>query len=253
MNVNSNFTLMVLTFSFFIALRYLFVASIFHLVFRYFLSERIRQRIVYPIHYQLRQFKSEVKYSLLTCFVFGFSFSLLFFMWQKGYTRIYLEISDYPIWYLPVSLVVILLIHETYYYWLYRLMHKPLFYKVIHKIHHDSLVTSAWTSFSFHPLESLLQVFIFFPIVYLLPLHPIVIIIHLTIMSVTSVINHINIELYPKHILSGFFNLWIGATHHALHHKQFKTNYGLYFRFWDVFCATESHDFKNLYDIKRGN
>ena len=49
------------------------------------------------------------------------------------------------------------MIHETYYYWLHRWMHLPHIYKYVHKAHHESLTTTAWTSFSFHPIESFLQ------------------------------------------------------------------------------------------------
>jgi sterol desaturase/sphingolipid hydroxylase (fatty acid hydroxylase superfamily) len=39
----------------------------------------------------------------------------------------------------------------------------------------------------------------------------------------------------------------IGATHHSLHHKQFKYNYGLYFTFWDKLKKTESPLFDKLF------
>jgi sterol desaturase/sphingolipid hydroxylase (fatty acid hydroxylase superfamily) len=60
-------------------------------------------------------------------------------------------------------------------------------------------------------------------------------------MSITSVINHLNIEIYPEGFRKNFFlKWWIGATHHSMHHKQFKYNFGLYFTFWDKWKKTES-------------
>ncbi|MGZ5247104.1 MAG: hypothetical protein ACXWV5_08645, partial [Flavitalea sp.] len=44
----------------------------------------------------------------------------------------------------------------------------------------------------------------------------------------------------------------IGATHHSLHHKQFKFNYGLYFTFWDKWKKTESPDFEKRFESITG-
>lgn len=71
----------------------------------------------------------------------------------------------------------------------------------------------------------------------IVPLHPFIIVLYLLIMTISSVINHLDIEIYPKAFLKKIF---IGATHHHLHHKEFKSNYGLYFTFWDSIMGTES-------------
>ena len=130
-------------------------------------------------------------------------------------------------------------------------MHQPVIFKIVHKVHHDSNITSPWTAFSFHPLEGLLQA-IFLPLILLvLPMHVYVLLIQLTIMTFSSVINHLDIEIYPKYFHKHFLGRWlIGATHHSLHHKQFKYNYGLYFTFWDKWKRTESPLFKTLFDEK---
>ncbi|MGV3657157.1 MAG: sterol desaturase family protein, partial [Chitinophagaceae bacterium] len=105
--------------------------------------------------------------------------------------------------------------------------------------------------FSFHPLEGLLQA-IFLPLLLLLlPMHLYVVIIQLTIMTFSSVINHLDVEVYPKNFHKNLFGKWlIGATHHSLHHKQFKYNYGLYFTFWDKWKKTESPLYEQLFEAK---
>jgi sterol desaturase/sphingolipid hydroxylase (fatty acid hydroxylase superfamily) len=70
-------------------------------------------------------------------------------------------------------------------------------------------------------------------------------------MTFSSVINHLDIEIYPKNFHKHFFGRWlIGATHHSLHHKQFKYNYGLYFTFWDKWKRTESPLYEKLFEEK---
>ena len=128
-------------------------------------------------------------------------------------------------------------------------MHLPKGIKIVHKVHHDSNITRPFPAFSFHPLEGCLQA-IFLPgMLMILPMHYYVIIIQLTIMTISSVINHLDIEIYPEKFNNNLVGKWlIGATHHSLHHKQFKYNYGLYFTFWDKIKKTESPFFDKLFD-----
>jgi Delta7-sterol 5-desaturase len=84
-----------------------------------------------------------------------------------------------------------------------------------------------------------------------LPMHLYVLIIQLTLMTFSSVINHLNIEVYPKKFHKHILGRWlIGATHHSLHHKQFRYNYGLYFTFWDKWKRTESPLYEHLFEEK---
>lgn len=182
---------------------------------------------------------------------FALSGAITLVLWQKGFTKVYTDIHEYTLWWLPLSLVISLLLHETYYYWLHRWMHYPKIFRVVHKVHHDSNITSPWTAFSFHPLEGVLQA-IYLPLLLLvLPMHVYVLLLQLTIMTLSSVINHLDIEIYPRHFHKNIAGKWlIGATHHSLHHKQFKYNFGLYFTFWDKWKKTESPSFEQLFEEK---
>ena len=130
-------------------------------------------------------------------------------------------------------------------------MHKPSVFRIIHKTHHESNTTSAWTAFSFHPIEGLLQAIILPAILVFLPMHLYVLLLQLTLMTFSSVINHLEIETYPANFRKHVIGKWIiGATHHSLHHKQFRYNYGLYFTFWDKAIKTESPKFSRLFEEK---
>jgi Delta7-sterol 5-desaturase len=57
--------------------------------------------------------------------------------------------------------------------------------------------------------------------------------------------------VYPKKFHKHILGRWlIGATHHSLHHKQFRYNYGLYFTFWDKWKRTESPLYEHLFEEK---
>ncbi len=185
------------------------------------------------------QRKKEIILSLYSSIIFGLSFAGFYALWLNG--KINLADTSYPLWYHPLSIAAAMFIHETYYYWLHRIMHHKKLYRLLHKGHHDSVEVSSWTAFAFDPLETLFQVLPFYLIVLVVPLHLYSIIFLLTLMSVSATINHLNHEIYPKFFRHTFpFNQLIGASHHALHHKEFKTNYGLYFTFWDKWMGTES-------------
>lgn len=231
--------------------RYVLLALLFERVIKPQVLANAIQRQVQTRKRKEKQEWKEVGWSLLTSVLFAAMTTLMLFVWEMGYTKIYSDMAEYPIGWFVLSIPLLLLLHETYYYWLHRWMHLPGVYKYVHKVHHDSITTSAWTSFSFHPTESLLQA-VFLPLcVLIFPVHIYALGIVLLVMTITSVINHLNTEVYPRDFHTHWFGKWwIGATHHSLHHSQFRYNYGLYFTFWDKWMKTESPDFPNLFEQK---
>lgn len=229
--------------------RYLLVAGIFYLVFHTWFPDKWQQRKLSTRRYKSGQLRREIGWSVITSILFSLAGVLTLILWQNGDTNVYTEINTYGWWYLPLSLLLSFFIHETYYYWVHRLMHHPAIFRSVHKVHHDSNTTSPFTAFSFHPLEGLLQAIVLPFTLIIIPLHPIVILFNLMVMTFSSVINHLNIEIYPSGFNKHFVGKWlIGATHHSLHHKHFKFNFGLYFTFWDRIGKTESPSFVKLFE-----
>ncbi len=228
-------------FFFAIVFRYFVAAGIFYYYFyvknfgkydKRRLSKRLANR---------EQLRKEIIWSIKSSAVFALFGAGTYWLWVKGYTAIYLIPDLYGYWYLPVSLIIISLIHETYYYWVHRWMHHPKVFRIVHKVHHDSRIPTPWTAFSFHPWESLIEAVILPLILIFLPVNIYVLGVYLLVMTVSSVVNHLDIEIYPLWFQkSKFGKLFIGATHHHHHHTEFMTNYGLYFTFWDKLMATES-------------
>lgn len=191
-----------------------------------------------------RQWRREILWSTLSSLVFAVLTLGTFVLYRTGYTQIYPNIDDYPLGYFFLSMIVILILYETYYYWLHRWMHRPGIFRVVHKVHHESVHTSVFTSFSFHPVEAGLQ-FAFLPVaVCVIPLHVYAIGTVLILMTISAIVNHAGVEIFPATIRHHPIGRWlIGATHHDLHHKEFRTNFGLYFTFWDKWMKTESQNY----------
>lgn len=235
-------------FSIIIFMRYVIMSGLYQRLIYDRLSSLNPKRIISP-KYPKTQRRREVIWSGISSLLFGFIGVLMIMAWQRGYTAIYVDWQAYPMWYIPISFVSALFIHETYYYWIHRWLHHPKIYKYIHKVHHDSISTSVWTSFSFHPIESILQAIIIPLIVLIVPMHLAVLLLILMIMTVSAIINHAGVEIYPASWRANNVMKWIiGSTHHDLHHRRFTKNFGLYFTFWDIWMETESDEFDERWE-----
>lgn len=237
------------TFIFFLALllRYFIAAGFFYGYYFVLRPGRSEKRRLSRRGVRKGQVKKEIIWSIKSSAIFALVGAATFWLWQNDLTAIYLDLSKYTYWYLPLSLVVVLLLHETYYYWVHRWMHHPKIFRKVHKVHHDSFTPTPWTAFSFHPWEGLLEAIVLPVILLIIPVNVYVLLFYLVLMTLSSVINHLDIEIYPPAFQkSAFGKFFIGATHHHFHHEEFKTNFGLYFTFWDKFMGTESAKMESL-------
>ena len=190
---------------------------------------------------QGRQVRMEIGYSLVSALIYGAPAGLVAWGWaERGWTRIYTDIDAYPLWWMPLSLLVYLFLHDTWFYWTHRAMHWPPLFKRMHAVHHASRPPTAWAAMSFHPSESVTGAIVIPALVFLIPIHVGVLLGVLTIMTVMGVTNHMGWEIFPRRIVHGSLGKGlITASHHELHHQKYKCNYGLYFRFWDHLCGTD--------------
>ncbi len=188
-----------------------------------------------------RQIKAEIRWSIISAAIYGMPAGLTAWAWrEKGATLIYTEADAYPLWWLPLSLAIALLLQDTWFYWTHRLMHQPSLFKRMHAVHHASRPPTAWAAMSFHPTEALTMAFFVPLLVFVLPLHIGVVGLLLLLMTVMGVTNHMGWEMFPHGLVKGPLGAWvITASHHQGHHQRYDGNYGLYFRFWDRLCGTD--------------
>lgn len=224
--------------------RYLVVSALAHRFFYRWRKERWETRKLGKRAYSAAQFRREILWSTVTTGIFAVTGAATLVLWQRDFTQVYIAATAYPWWWMPVSLVVAMLLHETAYYWLHRWMHRPRVYRLVHQVHHDSSIPSPFTAFSFHPLEGLLQALILPAILAIVPIHPAVLVVYLTLMTLSAVVNHLDIEVYPARFHQHVLGRWlIGATHHSMHHKQHRYHFGLFFTFWDRLASTEHPEY----------
>ena len=216
-----------------VALRYLAASGVFA-----YATRRVRPGLYAGLDGQIRR---EIGYSLASAAIYGVPAGVAAWGWQqRGWTLIYTDVAAYPLWYLPLSLLLYLFAHDTWFYWTHRLLHRPAWFRAAHAVHHASRPPTAWAAMSFHPLEALSGAVVIPALVFLLPIHVAALGLVLAIMTVMGVTNHMGWEMFPQALVRSKLGKWlITASHHQRHHDEYRCNYGLYFRFWDHLCHTD--------------
>ncbi|TWJ08759.1 sterol desaturase family protein [Altererythrobacter ishigakiensis] len=187
------------------------------------------------------QIRREIKWSLASAAIYGVPAGLAFWSWRHlGWTHMYLDPLDYPVWYMPLSALIYLFAHDTWFYWTHRAMHWPVLFRLAHSVHHNSRPPTAWAAMSFHPIEALSGAIVIPALVLLVPIHMGILGLVLAVMTIMGVTNHMGWEMFPRWLVHSRFGKWvITASHHERHHEEYQCNYGLYFRFWDKVCGTD--------------
>ena len=135
--------------------RYFILAGVAFIVFyilfpKAFQKIKIQKLFPKPTHYY-----RDIFFSIISMLLFATAAYICFAV-LKPYNNInYGPVKNY--FFYALSFVWMFILHDTYFYWLHRLMHQPALFKSVHLIHHKSTNPSPWTAYAFHPLEAVLE------------------------------------------------------------------------------------------------
>jgi len=181
----------------------------------------------------------EIKLSIQTILIFSVMATGLFQMYKAGLTSIYWDTYKYPLYYIPVSFFLCLVLHDTMFYWSHRFMHWRPVFKYFHAGHHKSISPTPWAIFAFQPLEAILQFVCLSLIIIFIPLKPLILLAYLSYDSMINIAGHTGYEMIPpwmsKHWLFRGLN---NVTHHDNHHTNMRCNFGAFFNVWDRWMGT---------------
>lgn len=227
---------------------YFIYAGIAFILFYFVLKNVLASRKIQKRFPKWTDYRRDLIYSLITMAIFA---SIAVYIFDAGfeYTNMYADISDRSIGYYIFSYVAMFFIHDTYFYWVHRLMHHPLLYRKVHMVHHKSTNPSPWTAYAFHPFEAVLEAGIMPLIAFTIPVHREALGFFLLFQFIYNVYGHLGYELWPK----GFHKTWIGryvntSVAHNVHHKHFTGNYGLYTLIWDRLMSTISPHYDKTFE-----
>ena len=225
-----------------IALRYLLVASgLYSLLWR-----RGEPRLSRPLRLNTRTptrdaVLHELRASLVSSPIYAFPAAVALYAFQHGHGRMYADPARYGLLWLPLSAAVYLIVQDTYYYWTHRALHHRALFAWGHRGHHRSREPTPFASFAFDAAEAAATAWLLPALTFVVPIHVGVALGLLTLMTLSSLMNHCGFELWPQGFVRGPVGRWlITATHHSLHHTRYRSNYGLYFRAWDRWMGTDA-------------
>ena len=191
----------------------------------------------------------EILYSLQSLTIFAALAVGCFGMAWKGWTRFYFSVEAHGWPYFWFSIVLLILIHDTWFYWTHRFLHWGPVYRVAHRLHHRSHHPTPWAAFAFHPIEAVIQGLIYPLVILMMPIHPLAGMIWLIYMGAMNVFLHLGFELLPTGFVRHWFFRWHNTSvHHDMHHNHAHSNYGLYFNFWDRIMGTNHKEYETTFE-----
>jgi sterol desaturase/sphingolipid hydroxylase (fatty acid hydroxylase superfamily) len=183
--------------------------------------------------------RREIAYSLLSIAVFaGLSLGIVALIWS-GHFVIYRDPARYGWTWLLLSLPLMLVFHDTYFYWTHRLPHTRWLFRRFHGVHHRSRNPSPWAAYAFHPVEALINGLVTPLILWAVPVHGGVLLLSRCTRSFAT-----PTATCPSRSRAAFARHGLGrhlttTTHHHLHHEGGRGNFGLWFTWWDRCCGTD--------------
>lgn len=182
--------------------------------------------------------RREVGWSLVTAVIFAVFFGVAYaglkplaLSWPGAWKAL-----EFVLW-----LGLLLIIHDTWFYWSHRFAHHPRVFRWVHQLHHRSRNPSPFAALAFQPTEALLQAVWAVPLARLLPVPSAVWFTFAFVAMFINVLGHCGVELYPASWATHPVLRWLNsATAHDQHHQRLDRNFGLYFTLWDRVMKTSA-------------
>ena len=182
----------------------------------------------------------EIGLSVLNLPIFAASATIAYAFYRQGWTQIYLDLAGTSWLYFAFTVLLLVALHDAYFYWAHRLLHwKPLFRRV-HRLHHLSLTPTSWAGYATHPVEGLLMSadLPLFPLLF--PVHPLAIVLFLIIQMSYSTFGHSGYDTFPRVFRRHWSLSWHNTpSHHDDHHRYVHGNFGHFLNVWDRLMRTD--------------
>jgi sterol desaturase/sphingolipid hydroxylase (fatty acid hydroxylase superfamily) len=152
--------------------RYLIIAGIAFLIWYVVLRKMMKSKKIQAKYPQLKDYTREIGFSITTIFILAVIPTMILGSPELAkHTKFYTDINQHSIAWFIIAFPVMAMMHDTYFYWMHRLIHHPKLFKWVHLIHHKSTNPSPFAAYAFHPFEAVLESLIFLIFVFTIPVH----------------------------------------------------------------------------------
>ena len=226
------------------ALIALVVWTLLHVVLKRFLAHRLIAQ--WPSAADIRR---EMAYSASTVVVFAGLNAVILALVAMRQVEIYGPPLKHGLAWLLLTLPLMLVWQDFYFYWTHRLLHTRWLFRHVHAVHHRSRHPSPWAAYAFHPAEALNNSVMLLLALVAVPVNEMVLTIFVMHQIIRNTHGHAAVETLPRGFARhAFWGRFTTTTHHHLHHEAAQGNYGLWFTWWDRWCGTERPEYLERFD-----
>jgi lathosterol oxidase len=218
----------VLTFLYF-CLLYFFLAPIFLVVCKLLEKQNIVERIVHS-EITKKQMLSELKNSSKSIVLFGFSGVVMIYLYREHVV----VFKEFSVLNTLIGVLYLTLWNEIHFFLVHRLMHIPYLYRNIHRVHHQSKITTVYSVYSFHWFEAMLLSTVPITIAPFIDFSTTAIFLYPVASILLNYAGHCNYRFGKG---NGVFWKQIG-TRHAQHHLKNSKNFGFALTTFDWLFAS---------------
>ncbi len=124
----------------FLSVRYLVIAGLAALVFYAWRRERRIETKIQPRWPRAADYRREIAYSFLTFAVFVATGQLVLHGPLREFNQLYVDVAEYGWTWFVLSIPVVLVLHDAWFYWMHRLIHHQREYNFFYHSSQQNLI-----------------------------------------------------------------------------------------------------------------
>ncbi len=179
----------------------------------------------------------EISHSLMSIAIFGFYGALT--IWAESVGLVFIDWDVPTLSRFLLDMLVLAIWNEIHFFVIHRMLHMKLFYRRVHFVHHRSTVTTPFSTYSFHPLESFLLSSVMILGMLFYDYNILVLMTFPLVSLFFNSIGHLNFTIFSdkkmNHIASA-------SRRHAAHHRFHSGNYGFVLPYFDIWIRANIKD-----------
>lgn len=166
------------------------------------------------------QLRHEIAASLVSVAIFGGYGALTVWLERLGWVEVDWQPRPLAlVWQLPL----LVLWNEVHFYACHRLLHTPLLYRKVHRVHHRSIPPTPFATFSFHWAESALLGSVMLLLMPFVRLNVLALAAFPVVSLALNNLGHMDYDLVPGR---STWHPLAASRRHSLHHHRVRGNYG---------------------------